>query len=266
MKRTGFLILVLIIICLVNYAEAGRVEIGERFGYGVLKYEESSSPGGQELESEATLRTFLLGLSGEYVFSGQENLFMGANTEWTWGTENKEIWDINGVEAQKNELRIFGQSYDVRLGYKNSHQGFSYKFYITGGWDGIHFERDNFILQGTTRRNEVTEDFSLWRTGGGLALGYKLGRWSLDGSAAYFFYPEGEGKNSSLRNVEYDTEGERLDAAVGMTRELIENLYVNFSVGYTLLDLEINETENIVDQTDSKMQIGVGVIKLTYSF
>jgi hypothetical protein len=246
--------------------EAGNIEFGERIGYGVMKYEESSSADGTETESESTLRMFLLEVSGEYTFSKPQNFFIGVTAEWAGGSEDEETWEENGVEVQKNDLRIFGQFYDIRIGYNKSNKRFYYGLYAAGGWDSIHFERDNFISSGTEIRNEITEDFSLWRTGGGIVLGYKFGKWALAGTTAYAFYPEGEGKNSAQKEVEYDTEGERLDVKIGITREIAENLNLNFGGGYTVLDLDINETEDKVNQTDSRIQIVAGVIELTYSF
>ncbi len=260
-----FLLLAAVILC-VHYAEAGTLEFGERIGYGVLDYTENSSTAGSDIDSDADLRTVLFRLSVEYYFTEKEDLFFGSAAEWVWGTEDDETWDENGIEVQNNDLRIFGQNYDLRFGYRNRTQEFSYKLYALGGWDGIHFERDNFELIGTTDSNEVTEDFSLWRGGVGLNLGYQFGKWAIEGSAEYAYYLEGTGENSERRDVDYDVDGERIDLTIGISREVIENLYITAGGTYIKFDLDIDQVDDVIDQADSELEVTAGVISLTYEF
>jgi hypothetical protein len=248
-----------IIICFAGYTEAGTFGFGEHIGYGVIGYSETSFSGGSEVESDTDLDAIIVGLSGEYSFSRPQNFFVGITTDWIWGSEDSEKWERDGTEVQTNDLRIFGQFYDLRLGYKNRIQKFYYRIYVSGGWDSIHFERDNFLTQETLIRDEVKESFRLWRTGGGVGFGYKFGRWALDGRAAYAYYPEGRVENSA--GVKFDTEGTCIDLGAGVALEIIQNLNLYIGGSYTLIELDENEPYFI----DSKIKIISGIINLTYA-
>jgi len=258
-----------------GYARAGGFGMGAHAGYGTFKYEEQSSALGPERRSAARLDAVLFGVSGEYSFTQPRNFYAGLTTDFALGPTGTENHFENGVKFQTNDLEIFGQFYDLRLGYRNSLDKFYYTFYISGGWDGIHFERDAFVENGVSSDGKVTEDFSLWRTGGGLGLGYKLGEWALDGRFAYAYYPEGTVRNSNFRGIKFDTDGTCLDMGAGIARRLTENMNFYFGVSYTLIELDESEVERNVVQDgvardvvfpNSKTQMTVGIVNLTYAF
>ncbi|MBI5409658.1 MAG: hypothetical protein HZA14_09865 [Nitrospirae bacterium] len=244
--------------------------LGTHAGFGVIKYEENTSAFGDEVESKAVLNTALFGVSGEYSLKKPDNFFAGITTDWAFGLEDRENWKENGVKIQTDDLEIFGQFYDIRFGYKNSISSFYYRAYISGGWDGIHFSRDNFVVSGRPESGSVTENFSLWRTGGGIGAGYKFDKWALDGRAAYAYYPRGQVRNSSLSQFTFDTTGACLDVGAGIARELIKNVNLYLGGSYTLIELKESDIER--DDSvqavfpESETQIIVGVANLTFAF
>jgi hypothetical protein len=250
--------------------DASNFGIGVHNGYGIIKYEEQTSAFGTTLDSESTQGVILFGISGEYSFPQPKNFYIGIITDWAFGLKDDEIWKENNKQIQTNDMRVFGQFYDIRFGYKNSLEDLYYRLYISGGWDGLHFKRDNFIWRGISVPGSVTEDFSLWRVGAGMGLGYKIGKWALDGRIAYAYYPIGEVNNSSLPQFTFDTEGTCFDMGLGVVREMAKNL--NFYVGgsYTLLKLDqsdIMQSGSIQAVfPNSKTEIMVGVVNLMYAF
>jgi len=153
-------------------------------------------------------------VSGEYSFSQPENFYVGITADWVFGLKDEEVWRGNNKQIQTNDMRFFGQFYNLRFGYKNTLEDLYYRFYIAGGWDGLPFKRDRFILRGSSLAGSVTKDFSLWRIGVGIGLGYKIGKWALDGRWAFGYYPWEEVDNSSLPQFTFDTEGSCLDLGV----------------------------------------------------
>ncbi len=277
-KRTCILSAVLILCLAEGYAHAGNFGIGAHTGYGVIKYEESTSSVGN-IDSSSSLDSVIFGVSGEYSFIRPKNFFAAVVTDWAFGLEDVEKWKENSVQKQKNDISIFAQFYDLRFGYKNSIEGFYYRGYLSGGWDGFHFRRKNFVVDGKAQPTDViTEDFSLWRMGGGLGLGYKFDKWAVDSRAAYAYYFDGEVRNSAHSGLVFDTNGTCLDAGIGIIREIAPhiNLYVGGS--YTRIDLDEGKTSNeiirngneIVRQItvfpDSKTQIMTGIVNVTYAF
>ncbi len=263
------------IIFINDFADASNFGLGVHGGYGLLKYEEHTSVPGINRKSEASLNTILLGASGEYSFPKHDKFYTGITTDFAIGTEDREIRKDNGIKRQTNDIRIFGQFYDFRLGYKNSIDNFYYRLYVSGGWDGIHFARNNFKGRNLRTNDKVTEDFSLWRTGGGIGLGYKFNKWALDGRAAYSYYPKGTVTNSEFEGVKFDTNGTCLDLGLGIGREIIHN--IGFYIGgfYTFIILDESDVKRNVSQTgkithivfpDSKTQLMGGVVNLTYAF
>ncbi|MBI5099045.1 MAG: hypothetical protein HZB30_07365 [Nitrospirae bacterium] len=268
-----FLIFVSSIIYINNFADASNFGIGVHSGYGVLKYEEHTSTLGTDRKSDASLNTLLLGASGEYSFTKFDNLYAGITTDFAIGTKDREKWKDNGSESQTNDIRVFGQFYDFRLGYKNNIDEFYYRAYISGGWDGIRFTRDNFSASGKVINGETTEDFSLWRMGGGLGFGYKFNKWALDGRAAYSYYPDGKVTNSDYDGLTFDTNGTCLDLGVGIGRAITNNIGFYMGGFYTLIILDESEVKRAVSKTttrivfpDSRTELMGGVVNLTYAF
>ena len=277
--RIFLILFILFVSCCKAYA--GNLGFGVHSGYGVIKYEEQTTALGTDLEGESKQNAFLFGVSGEYSFClkacspqvnlpRQKNFYAGITTDWAVGLENEETWKNNGAKSQTNDMRIFGQFYDFRFGYKDSVDSFYYRFYVSGGWDGLHFRRSNFVVSGTAVSGTVTEDFSLWRTGAGLGLGYKPGKWALDGRLAYSYYPRGSVKNSSYPAITFDTNGTCMDMGIGIAREITKRINFYAGVSYTLIELdESNIMRNGSGQVifpNSKTEILIGVANLTYAF
>ncbi len=266
---------VLLIIALAFFLAAVRVDaagfgIGAHSGYGNIRYEEETLAFGDEIRSEAVLETVLFGISAEYSFTEPENLFAGIVTDWAFGLEDTETWDTNNTRTQTNDLEIFGQFYDLRFGYKNTLRRLYFRIYASGGWDGVHFKRDKFVSKGTPVGGNVTEDFSLWRIGGGAGIGYKFGKWALDGRAAYGYYPDAVIKNSSMPDVKFDTSGTCLDMGIGLAREIYRNMTFYLGGAYTGIKLHESDIKQsgliLAVFPESKTQITAGVVNLTYAF
>jgi hypothetical protein len=304
LKKLFFIFAFFSIIFINNFADASNLGIGVHSGYGVLKYEEHTSAFGTDRKSDASLNTILLGVSGEYSFTKYEKIYTGITTDFAIGKKDRETWKDNGSESQANDIRVFGQFYDLRLGYKNNIDKFYYRAYISGGWDGIHIERDNVsvnggVVNGETSddfslrrtghnihvggeiiiRSEITstvppEDFSLWRIGGGIGVGYKFSKWALDGRAAYSYYPDGKVTNNDYEGIKFDTHGTCLDLGVGIGRAITNN--IGFYIGgfYTLIMLDESEVKKYVSEygtvkfilPDSRTELMGGVVNLTYAF
>jgi hypothetical protein len=269
-----FLFFAASIIFINNFADASNFGIGVHSGYGVLKYEEHTSALGTDQKSDASLNTILLGVSGEYSFTKYENIYTGIVTDFAIGAKDTETWKDNGSESQTNDIRVFGQFYDLRLGYKNNIDKFYYRVYISGGWDGIHFTRDNFNVRGVIINGEISEDLSLWRIGGGLGFGYKFSKWALDGRAAYSYYPYGKVTNSDFEGLKFDTNGTCIDLGAGIGRNITNNIGFYMGGFYTLIKLDESEVKRDVSETgtirvvfpDSRTELMGGVVNLTYSF
>jgi hypothetical protein len=242
--------------------EAGNFGVGTHAGYGTIKYEEEFS----SVESEASLDTILFGVSGEYSFRGHENFFTGITTDWALGLEGREEWRTNGVEFKTDNLMIFGQFYDFRLGYKNSLEKMYYRVHVSGGWDGIRFRRDDFVWLGSSVTGDNTEDISLWRVGAGGGFGYKFGEWALDGRAAYSYIPKGTVENTGVSSVKFDTNGTCLDMGFGIAKAVSEKMGFYAGGSYTLVKLDKSDERKGFVFPDSRMQIIVGVVNLTYAF
>jgi hypothetical protein len=265
-----FLIFISSIIFIGNFAAASNFGVGVHSGYGVLKYEEHTSALGSKQRSDASLNTVLLGVSGEYTFTKYKNIYTGITTDFVIGTKDRETWKNNGSESQTNDISVFGQFYDLRLGYKNNIDRFFYRAYVSGGWDGIHFTRDDFHTKSKIINGKITEDFSLVRIGGGLGIGYSFGEWALDGRAAYAYYPYGRVTNSDYEGLKFDTNGTCLDLGAGIGRGITNN--IGFYVGgfYTLISLDESEVKRDgsirVVFPDSRTELAGGVVNLTYAF
>lgn len=247
-------------------ANAGNTGFGIHSGYGTVKYNEKSP----DIEAESSQDVFLFGVSVEYSFPGHENYFANITTDWTVGLEGRETWRENGAEFQTNDMKISGQFYDLRLGYKDSPGDFYYRFYVSGGWDGMHFRRDKSVWRGFLITKDNSEDISLWRAGAGTGFGYKRGDWALDARLAYSYYPIARADNSSLSRYTFDTEGTCLDMGIGIARNVAKNINFYAGFSYTLIRLQKSDIRKggsiQAVFPESKMEIMAGVINLTYSF
>jgi len=272
--KTGYkkhlILIVVIILFLTKNAHAGNLGFGVHSGYGVLKYKENTSAFGTKVESESKQNVVLFGVSGEYSLPRQDNFYIALVTDWALGLEGTEKWRENNVQVQTNDMEVFGQFYDLRFGYKDTLDSFYYRFYAGGGWDGLHFKRDRFVSRGVSLSGSVTEDFSLWRTGGGIGLGFKQGKWALDGRFAYAYYPKGEVENSSLPQFTFDTNGTCTDAGLGIAYEVWEKTSLYLGGSYTLLKLDQSDImrSGSIQAVfpESETEIIAGVVNLTYSF
>ncbi len=263
-------------------AFGGNLGFGIHSGYGVIKYEEQAFvSSGINREAESKQNAFLFGVSGEYSFClkacspqvnppRRKNFYAGITTDWLTGLGDRETWRDSGIQFQTNDMRVFGQFYDLRFGYKNNFDRLYYRLYVSGGWDGLHFKRNNFVELGVAKSGTVTEDFSMWRAGAGLGLGYKLGKWALDGRAAYSYYLKGSVDNSSVPDVIFDTKGTCIDMGIGIAREIAQNMKIYAGFSYTLI--ELNESDIMWSNStpfvfpDSTTEIMLGVASLTYAF
>jgi hypothetical protein len=266
--------IIFLIICLtlaLSYPTyAGNFGMGVHAGYGVLNYEESTSALGSDLESDSSQNVILFGVSGEYTFPQMSNFYADVTTDWAVGLQDEEIWKENGIEVQTNDMKAFAQFYDFRLGYKNGSDNFYYRYYISGGWDGMHFSRNKFVIDGETSFSSVTEDISLWRVGLGAGLGYKPGKWALDGRIAYSFYPLANVENSSLPQFRFDTDGSCFDFGIGAARAINKNMGFYFGGSYTLINLNESGVEEDGSTRavfpESRTEIITAVANVTYAF
>lgn len=270
MKKIIFSLIISSIIFFAGNVDAGNFGIGVHSGYGVIKYEEQSSASGNNIESESTQNVVIFGVSGEYSFPKPENFYANITTDWIFGLEDVERWKENTIQIQTTDMRVFGQFYDLRFGYKNSLDNLYYSFYVSGGRDGLHFKRDKFVWRGTSVTDSVTEDISLWRTGLGGGLGYKMGKWALDGRLAYAYYPVVKVDNSSLPQFTFDTNGTVLDTGFGIAREIAQNVNFYFGGSYSLFKFDQSDImqSGLIQAVypESKIEIIVGMVNLTYAF
>lgn len=263
MKRIIFIIITLSLLS-INYAYAGGFGVGLHSGYGIIKFKEKESFYGDSFESESKQDVILFGMSGEYSFQGHENFYAGITTDWAFGLGDREKWTQDNVRVQTNDMKFFGQFYDVRAGYKNSSGNLYYRLYVSGGWDGLRFKRDDVIWRGTPG-SDSTEDISLWRMGLGSGLGYRWDKWALDGRIAYSFYPEGKTEDSSLPQYTFDTKGTCFDVGLGVAREIRQSMYFYLGASYTLQELKGDTTTPDISWK-SRLEILVGMVNLTYTF
>jgi hypothetical protein len=260
-------------------AYAGNFGFGIHGGYGITTYEENTDAFDRDVESDSTLDTFLFGGSVEYTLPKPAHFYVSAVGDWTIGLEDVEKWEEDDIKTQQNDISMWTQFYDARLGYRNALGNLYYGIYVSGGWDGIHFRRKNFVIAGvSTNSDAITEDFHLWRAGGGGSLGYTFGKWALDGRGAIGYYFDGEVRNSSNSGLVFDTNGTCMDFGGGAAYEIAENMkfYVGGSYTRVLLDESEVETEvsngiNVskIESTvfpESKTQIIAGVVNLTFAF
>ncbi|UCH80621.1 MAG: hypothetical protein JSW20_12910 [Nitrospiraceae bacterium] len=269
-KKTVFVSFVYVFTLMAGQSHAGNFGVGVHGGYGIITYEEEASALGIDAESESTMNTVLFGISGEYSFRKLKNFFTAIVTDWTVGTEDRETWTFNDVQARSGDIDMSGQFYDLRFGYKNSHERIYYRMHISGGWDGLTFKRKVLVWRGIPISGNSTEEISLWRVGAGTGMGYKLGNWALDGRIAYSYHIKGRVDNSALSDVTFKTSGTCLDGGVGAAAQIADSTGFYFGISYSLFRLDESDIENSrgrpVIYPASRTQIVVGVFNLTHWF
>jgi hypothetical protein len=262
------------------YAGDKGIGFGLHAGYGVTTYEEDTDAFGRDIESEATLNTVIVGASVEFTLPALENLYLAGVADLLFGLEDVEKWKEDDVKVQMNDISIDPALFlDGRLGFKNSVGNFYYRVYGSFGWDGIYFRRKNFRRNGINTSDDViTEDFTLWRGGGGLSMGYVIDKWALDGRAAYSHYFDGEIGNSSQDGVEFEAKGTCLDFGTGMAYQITERMKLYGGVSYTYIKIDESDVQRTVTQSvnviritqvvfpESRTQILAGVVNLTVGF
>ena len=264
-----FVFLTNLSLLLYSSADAGNFGFGVHSGYGIIKFEEKENNLGTNFESESEQNAFLFGGSGEYSFKKPKNFFAGITTDWAFGLTDTETWTEEGAQFQTNDIKFFGQFYDLRFGYKNSLDKLYYRIYVSGGWDGLHFKRDEINRRGARIPGDITEDIRLWRTGVGAGFGYRIREWAIDGRVAYSYYPAGETEDSSLPQLTFDTDGTCLDVGLGVARGIRDNLSFYIGGSYTLQKLDGDTADNNPSQDiswETKLEILVGMVNLTYAF
>ena len=277
MKKTVFLLIISVIIFFAGIVDAGNFGIGVHSGYGIIKYEEQISAFGNKFESASTQDMVIFGVSGEYSFPRLQNFYANITTDWVFGLEGVERWKENNIQIQTTDMSVFFQFYDFRFGYKNaivsttlSRDNLYYSFYVSGGLDDMHFKRDKFLWRGTTVTGSITEDIYLWRIGMGTGVGYKAGKWALDGRFAYAYYPIVKVNNSSLPQFTFNTNGAVLDTGLGLSREVAQNVNFYFGSSYSLLKLEQSDIMQKGSMQavypGSKIEIMAGMVNLTFAF
>jgi hypothetical protein len=271
MDYKAFFISIVMCLSLILYPNisAGSAGFGLHSGYGVLKFKEKENYSGTFYDSESEQKVILFGGSFEYSFHNRwRNFYTGVTTDWAMGIKDKEEWLSGNAQIQTNDIETFGQFYDLRLGYKISSGRLYYRTHISGGWDNLRFRREEVFQRGT-RINDSTEDIRLWRVGLGTGFGYSLGKWALDGRAAYSYYPDGKTADTSISNLSFRTTGTCLDAGFGIARSITERINFYFGMSYTLQKLKGSALVIAPDKMTSwksKMEIIVGMLNLTYVF
>lgn len=261
----NLLIATIVILFLSPIAHASRLSIDVHSGYGILRFEEKEYNRGDKFESEFKHKAILLGLSGEYILSEGGNIYTGINADWAFGLKDREELRRDGVKVQENDMRLSMQFYELRIGYRNQRGILYYRFYLSGGWDGMRFKRDEYIWQGSPLDKVSIEEISLWKVGAGADIGFRKDKWFLEGRFEYFYYPEGETEDSTLPNVTFDTEGSHFNIALGLTHEFTKDLGIYFGGDYILQKLKGNTSDDDISWR-TKLQILTGKIKLIYAF
>jgi hypothetical protein len=250
-------------------AAAGSFGVGVHTGYGTISHKELHDSAGDVIQSESSQKALIAGVSGEYTFSSSHNIFAGLTTDWITGFGGREQWEINGIPPEASDMKFFGQFYDLRFGYKGWGDNIYYRAYISGGWDGLRFERDIFHYRAREADEDLREDISLWRAGMGGAFGFKRGKWAIDTRAAYAYYPKGSIKYRSLPDAEFSTNGTCVDLGAGLAFAVSKRVHFYVGGSYTLIELESDSVHDGMISAgfpESRTELAGGVINLGYSF
>lgn len=255
---------------LINGIVYGGMGIGAHTGYGYIRYSESTDRLGEQIDSDTTLDAFIVGASIEYSFEGLKSVYVSFVTDWVFGLKDKERWWEDNVHYQTNDLTIFGQFYDGRIGVRDKIKRFHYTLYISGGWDGIHFRRTKFYRDGRLLDDVITEDFSLWRIGGGMGTGYSFDKINIESRVAYAYYFDGEVRNSSHSGLVYDTNGTCLDLGLGISYRIGQRWSIYAGWSYSLIKLDESEPQKddslLTIFPYSRTEIKAGMFNLGYAF
>lgn len=244
---------------------ADNINFDIHSGYGILKFEEQEDFRGDDYDSDFSNTAVLLGIAGEYTFPQNNSLYAGVNADWTFGLRDREAWDRNGAEAQKNDMKLTTQFYELRAGYKNQNDNLHYRFFISGGWDGMRFDRDEFTWMGSPLDKTSTEKTSLWKIGGGAGMGTDINGWALEGGVSYSWYADGETEDSSLSGVIFDTDGYRVNLAGGLSHGISDNLSIYVGAEYLYQRLKGDTSDDDITWR-SKLQLMVGLVNIGYTF
>ncbi len=265
----SILTLLSLIILFPGNAGAGNFGMGVHSGYGVIRHSGQTSLSGDEYRSYSSQDMVIFGVSAEYSFSGPENLYANITTDWVAGREGTETWKRNDARVRTTGMRLFAQFYDFRIGCKNSMNNFYYSFYVSGGWDGMRFERDGYVWRGIPLAGGV-ENMHLWRTGAGTGAGYRAGKWAVDWRFAYAWYPAVRVQNSSLPRFAFNTNGTVLDTGLGLARQVYRDVNFYFGGSYSLFDINgsgIIQKDSIrAVYPGSRIEIIAGMLNLTFAF
>jgi hypothetical protein len=263
MKKIFVLIFLLICNLVTAYAHAGNLGIGIHAGYGTLEYEE-------EGRSESTQNVLFYGLSGEYTLKSNSSLFTGFVIDWGTGFDDDEQWRAGGTQMQSNDIRFFGQFYDVRFGFKGNYEDYYYRAYLAGGRDVLRFKRDGFRFTGPPLQPSGTEKIKLWRTSLGTGFGRRVGEWAFDGRIAYSLHPSGTVEYSAYPDIAFDTEGTCIDGGAGLATAITEKMGFYAGISYSLIELDESDVKmsgsEKVDFPGSTTEILVGMLNLTCAF
>ncbi|MBC8413071.1 MAG: hypothetical protein ISR96_00070 [Nitrospira sp.] len=252
-------------------AEAVKAEA--HVGYGNLNYQEHITIPGLAINSNADLETAILGVSLEFAPLPERNkFFFGALVDWVFALDDVESWTTNGVLAQQNDIDVFGQFYGLKAGYQDNLDRLSYRLYGIGGWDGLQFNRNNTVQNGIlVSVRGVVEDFSLWKVGAGGGAEYSFGRWSLQGNAELNHYFKAEVENTIAPDVTLKTEGGRIDASLGVSVAVTDNINIYAGGSFMLIVLDSDmQFSPLLGGTvifpESETEIIAGIVRLTGSF
>jgi len=261
--RVGLFVIIAGFFLYEGYAYGGRLGIGLHAGYGVIEYSEKKLQDGGHVTSESLQPLIITGISTEYTINKDNNIFINLTVDWMKGLKSKEGWREDGLKTQEDDIDTFGQFYDLRFGYKDTIEDIYYRFYISGGWDGLSIIRDDFMTKGVHYDDAIKEDFSLVRGGVGGGIGFKAGRWALDGRLAYAYYPYAMIKEDGLSS---HGRGTCLDSGIGIAYQIEDRLSLYTGFSYTLIELNEDDAVEGAVFSESTMEIINGIVNLTYSF
>lgn len=264
--RNKYLILLLSFSLLLLFSTAsyaGNFGVGTHAGYGTLSHEEKGS-------SESDQNVLFYGVSGEYTLQSNPHLFTGFVIDWGTGFYDDEKWENKGAQSQSNDIKFFGQFYDVRFGYKNDFGDYYYRAFVAGGYDILRFKRDDFIFSGAPLQASGTETLNLLRTGIGAGFGRRIGKWALDSRIAYSLHPSGKVEYSAYPGIDFDTEGTCIDGGVGLATGITDRMSFYAGISGSLIELDESGSKQsgsaLVSFPGSTTEIWVGMLNLTYAF
>lgn len=264
--KNKYLILLLsfsFILLLSTVSNAGNFGAGSHAGYGNLSHKEEGM-------SDSNENVLFYGVSGEYTLQSNSHLFTGFVIDWGTGFYDEERWENKAAQSQSNDIRFFGQFYDIRFGYKNDLGDYYYRAFVAEGRDILRFKRDDFVFTGTPLQSSGTEKLNLWRTSLGAGFGRRIGKWALDSRIAYSLHPSGRVEYSAYPGMDFDTKGTCLDGGVGLATSITDRMSFYAGVSGSLIELDESDVKQAgsvnVSFPGSTTEIWVGMLNLTYAF